>query len=223
MKYFIAKIIGLGLVFFIMQQVSGSGATDNPIADAENQKVFAQGITDIPFAYTKLQHLWPTEPNAYEACANQILNVLADVTAGDFVQQEAARLLTIVANSEIPLGIATSSALLRLKCSLIVRCIGAHRLPIAISTWNEIEQLQGRVRSQIVQNDEHQGSLNPLDIMQAFSEEEAQMIISENLKKVIFDRWQQELRITDRKLLLLLRDHRNNDAMPPEETVDKSW
>ncbi len=204
MKYVLAIPALLFLVSISVCIAKAEAAPDEPPAKAVDLLLAVRESADVTNALPEIQTLWPDQPQAYEKCVKHTLDVLAGASSNDVAKQASRRLFANVAGSSIPSNHEDRSSLLRLKCELILRCLNVSEIKDDISTWLDIASVQGDVRSHIIPDYVKQGKLNPTDVMQASSKEEAQRAIAENRKKVATDRWQQELRVTDRKLTLLL-------------------
>lgn len=193
-------------------------ASNEPPAKVVEYLLAIHEVDDVTNALPEIQMLWPDQPQAYERCVKHALDVLAGAPSSDVAKQASRRLFANVAGSSIPSNLEDSSSLLRLKCELILWCQNVPGIKDDNSTWLEIASVEGDVRSHIISDYVMQGRLNPPDIMQASSQEEAQRAIAENRKKVAADRWQQELRVTDRKLTMILMSNIKDVALRMSES-----
>lgn len=217
MKYVI-KIPAFLFIVSISAYIAKAEATttespENVVEQTLSVRVAADVINILP----RIQALWPNQPQAYETCVKQALEVLISESTDNLTEQASRHLFSNIAGNMIPSDIEDRDLLLKLKCELILRSLNVPEINDDMSSWLDIARVQANVRSLLVPDYVKQGGVNSAYVMQASSLEEAQREILDNRRKVAADRWHQELLVADRKMTLLLLNKINDIASSMSE------
>ncbi len=194
----------LFLVYLLVLTPKVTGASNDLHVHAREHLLALHESTSVADALPEIQTLWPDHPQAYAQCVKHALDVLARTPTNEVTTQALRRLFSNVVGGTISSNHEEAASLMRIKCTTIMQFMNASAIKNDILTWIDIASIVGDVRSQIVPDYVKQGQLNPANVMHASSLAEARLAVAENRLRVAVDRFQQELRVTDRKLAMLL-------------------
>ncbi|MCG2678983.1 MAG: hypothetical protein L6455_03295 [Kiritimatiellae bacterium] len=205
MKHFITGNTSIFLLACAMYNISMAGE-DVSRTSAVSDLLAANNVEITIKAMPQIHALWPEQPNAYVELVEQAAGILAKANSNAVARQALMQLFSNTMETAVMPDREDSALLLRLKCNATLNYLNIVELRNGESTWIAIAKNIGEIRSQIIPDYVKRGMLNPHGIMDA-SPQEAEKIKKNNEKNIAFDRFQQELYVTNRKLTLILMNN----------------